>query len=161
MTIKPLSVHSILLCVLINKAKVHRLMPLLIYLFIFPVISHHDMVAVQLEPLPGVGVGSESPHNRPRCQWGRADRGGRSEYKYCGVREQRRKQQKNRNLKRVKKHMAALAARCRWDTCWRLWQTLEVEPQCSFSSNGQQRGSRIHYYGILRRDLWDFSTAVH
>lgn len=36
---------------------------------------------------------------------------------------------KSLNLNRVKKHMAALAVRSRWDACRSSWQTLEVEPE--------------------------------
>lgn len=48
------------------------------------------MVVGQLGLLPGVGVGMETPHDRPRCQRG-AGYGGRSEYKYRSVRKQQQK----------------------------------------------------------------------
>lgn len=48
------------------------------------------MVAGQLGLLPGVRVGMETPHNRPRYWWG-AGYGGRMEYEYHGVRKQQQK----------------------------------------------------------------------
>lgn len=56
------------------------------------------MVAGQLGLLPGVGVGMETPHDRPRCQWG-AGYGGRSEYKYRSVRKQQQKHKPKQSQK--------------------------------------------------------------
>lgn len=79
--------------------------------------SHHDIVAGQLGLLPGVRVGMETPHNRPRCQRG-AGYSGRTEYKYHSVRKQQLRRSQKTIWQRSRRGVGGTHSGAR-DRLWR------------------------------------------